>query len=268
MFKNLVRSKLGLFIFILYALLLGWWVKLFLSGQQSGLENYLFGAAYPILALVSGINGLIISRIYGGWSSVMGRGIIYLSLALLGQVFGQFIWTYYNIFAKIEVPYPSLADLGYISVIPFDILAMWSFAKASGAKFTFKTISHSIKIILIPGVMVTIAYFLFLHDYKYDFTNPVKVFLDFGYPLGEAIYISLAILTYLFSKKLLGGIMRSKILFLIFAFIMQFVTDYTFLYMASRNTYYNGGISDLMYATSFAIYSLALLNLKFIDTKD
>ncbi len=62
--------------------------------------------------------------------------------------------------------------------------------------------------------------------------------------------------------------MRGKILFIIFAFVMQFATDYTFLYMASRNTYYNGGLVDLMYATSFAIYSLALLNLKFIDTKD
>lgn len=268
MFKSLVRSKFSLFIFLYYAILLVWWLKLFISGQQTGQENYLFGAAYPILALIGGVNGLFISKVYGGWSSIMGRGMIFLSLALLGQVFGQFIWTYYNIIVKVEVPYPSFADIGYFAVIPFNCLAMLSFTKATGAKFKFRTISSSVQIVLVPAIMVTIAYFLFLNGNKYDFTNPIKSFLDFGYPFGEAIYISLAILTYLLSKKLLGGIMRSKILFLIFAFIVQFVTDYTFLYMVSRNIYYNGGIADLMYATSFAIYSLALLNLKFIDTKD
>lgn len=235
-------------------------------GQKEGFENYLFGGVYPILALVGGINGLIISRIYGGWSSVMGRGIIYLSLALLGQVFGQFIWTYYNIIAKIEVPYPSLADLGYISVIPFNILAMWSFAKASGVKLSLKKLGGKIQAVLIPLILLIAAYALFLKDYQFDFSDPVRIFLDFAYPTGEAIYISLAILTYLLCRNLLGGIMRHKILFFIFAFTVQFLTDYTFLYSISHEFYYNGGIVDLMYATSFGIYSLALLNLKFINT--
>ncbi len=157
MSKNLLRSKFSLFVFIYYIVLLAWWIKLFVSGQQSGFENYLFGAVYPILALIGGINGLLISRIYGGLSSVMGRGIIFLSLALLGQVAGQFMWTYYNIIAKIEVPYPSFADIGYFLVIPLNCLAMWSFAKATGAKFTFRKIGNSIQIILVPAVMVAAA---------------------------------------------------------------------------------------------------------------
>lgn len=266
MIKNLSKSKFTWFVVIYYFILLLWWIKLLISGQTEGFENYLFGAAYPILALVGGIKGLFISRIYGGWSSIMGRGIIYLSLALLGQVFGQFIWTYYNIIVKVEVPYPSLADLGYISVIPFNVLAMWSFAKASGVKLSLQKLSGKIKAILIPLVLLTIAYALFLKDYQLDFSDPIRVFLDFAYPSGEAIYISLAILTYLLCRNLLGGIMRQKILFFIFAFTVQFLTDFTFLYSVSRDFYYNGGIVDLMYATSFAIYSLALFNLKFINT--
>jgi len=266
MLSNLSKSKFTWFIFIYYSFLLLWWIKLLISGQRDGFENYLFGAAYPILALVGGVNGLFISRIYGGWSSIMGRGIIYLSLALLGQVFGQFIWTYYNVIAKVEVPYPSMADLGYISVIPFNILAMWSFAKAAGAKLSLQKLSGKIQAILIPLVLLIIAYALFLKDYQLDFSDPIRVFLDFAYPSGEAVYISLAILTYLLSRNLLGGIMRQKILFFIFAFTVQFLTDYTFLYSVSREFYYNGGVVDLMYATSFAIYSLALFNLKFINT--
>lgn len=266
MIKNLSRSKFTWFIVIFYFILLLWWFKLLISGQRDGFENYLFGAAYPILALVGGIYGILISRIYGGWSSIMGRGIIYLSLALLGQVFGQLIWTYYNIIAKVEVPYPSLADLGYISVIPFNILAMWSFAKASGVKLSLQTLSGKVQAILIPLILLIVAYTLFLRDYEVDFSDPIRIFLDFAYPTGEAIYISLAILTYILCRNLLGGVMRQKILFFIFAFTVQFLTDYIFLYSVSREFYYNGGIVDLMYATSFSIYSIALLNLKFINT--
>lgn len=266
MVKSLFKSKFTWFIGIYYLILLLWWSKLLIFGQTEGFENYLFGAAYPVLALVGGINGLLISRIYGGWSSVMGRGIIYLSLALLGQVFGQFIWTYYNIIAQVEVPYPSLADLGYISVIPFNILAMWSFAKASGVKLSLQRFHGKIMAALIPLILLMIVYALFLRDYQLDFSDPVRIFLDFAYPSGEAVYISLAILTYVLCRNLLGGIMRQKILFFIFAFTVQFLTDYTFLFSISRDFYYNGGIVDLMYASSFAIYSLALFNLKFINT--
>lgn len=266
MIKNLSKSKFAWFILLYYLVLLIWWIKLLVSGQKDGFENNLFGAVYPILALVGGINGLLISRIYGGWSSIMGRGIIFLSLALLGQVFGQFTWSYFNIIVKVEVPYPSLADLGYITVIPFNILAMWSFAKASGVKLSLRRLSGKLQAVLVPLILLIIAYALFLRDYEFDFSNPIKIFLDFVYPTGETIYISLAILTYLLCRNLLGGIMRHKILFFIFAFLAQFLTDYTFLYSVSRNFYYNGGVVDLMYTTSFAIYSLALLNLKFLNT--
>lgn len=264
--KNLSKSYFAWFIFAFYIFLLIWWFRIYISNQTVGFENYLFGAVYPILALAGSINGLLVSRIYGGWSSIMGRGIIYLSLALLSQVFGQFIWTYYNIIATIEVPYPSIADAGYILVIPLNVLAMWSFAKASGVKLSLGKLSGKIQAILIPAVLFIIAYGLFLKDYEVNFAEPIKVFLDFAYPFGEAIYISLAMLTYLLCRNLLGGIMRQKILFFIFAFIVQFLTDYIFLYTVSRGLYYNAGVVDLMYATSFAVYSIALLNLKFINT--
>ena len=90
--------------------------------------------------------------------------------------------------------------------------------------------------------------------------QPLKTFLDFGYPGFEAIAISIGILTYSLSRKLLGGIMRPKIFFLVFALVAQYITDYTFLYQVGVGTYYNGGVVDLMYATSFAIMALGVIS--------
>ena len=89
--------------------------------------------------------------------------------------------------------------------------------------------------------MLAVGYFLFLQGYEFDWSDPLKVFLDFGYPFGQAIYVSIAILTYLLSRGILGGIMKGKILFILFALCMQFLSDYTFLYQSSKGTWSVGG---------------------------
>ncbi len=264
MLPKLFSSKIASIIILVYFLLFVWWIKINLSAHSDQNEANYFGAIYPILAIIGGVSGLITSKLYGSWSSVMGKGIIFLSLALLGQAAGQLIWAYYNIILAVEIPYPSIADVFYFAVIPFNILAMLFFAKASGVIFTLKKMSSMLTAIIIPLVLLGTGGYFFLRDYSLDMSDPVKVFLDFGYPLGEAAYISLAITTYLLSAKILGGVMKSKILIIIFAFILQFMTDYSFLYAVAQDGYTNGGFIDLMYTTSFAVYSLALLNMKYV----
>lgn len=214
-----------------------------------------------MIALIGGIIGLYFSRAWGGWSSVMGKGLIFLALGLFGEAFGQLTWTFYNAVIQVEVPYPSIADIGYLSIIPFYALAMYNFAKASGAKLSLSAYLGKLQVILIPLLMLIISYFLFLRDYEIDWSAPMRLFLDFGYPMGEAITISIAILTFTLSRNFLGGAMRSRIRYIIFAFIIQYVTDYTFLYRVSRELYINGGVVDLMYPTSFIIMCVGLFML-------
>lgn len=259
MFRTIVRSKLTYFILVFYGFLSLWWVKMFVSGVLETQENYLYGFLYAFIALIGGVNGLLISKKWGGLKSYVGRGLIFFSLGLLGEWFGQTVWTYYNVVEKIQVPYPSIADIGYFSIIPFYAFGMLSFAKAAGAKFSLRTIKGKIVVVVIPAFMVFISYFLFLKNLPLDFVSPLRTFLDFGYPLGEAITISVALATYGLSRDILGGKMKDRILFLIFALIAQYITDYTFLYQAGAGTYYNAGTVDLMYVTSFTIMSIGLI---------
>ena len=104
-----------------------------------------------------------------------------------------------------------------------------------------------------------------MKDLVVDAEQPIKTFLDFGYPIGEALTISIAILTYGLSRKILGGNMRGKIMFMIFALILQYLTDSMYLYEVSVGTYYNAGTVDLLYATSFTFMSLGLISFKEIE---
>ena len=138
---------------------------------------------------------------------------------------------------------------------------MYNFAKASGIKMGLRSFFGKIQAIVIPLIMVGVAYFLFFKDIPLDFSDPLRTFLDFGYPGFEIIAISIAILTYSLSRNILGGVMRPQILFIIFALIFQYITDYTFLYQVGVETYYNGGVVDLLYTTSFTIMALVIINL-------
>lgn len=259
MFHILLKSKLFYFLIIFSFLLFVFWLQIFFSGAKEADVNYIFGFLYAQIALIGGINGLLISKKWGGYKSYVGKGIIFFSLGLIGEWFGQTMWTYYNVVARVEIPYPSIGDIGYFSIIPLFALAIFYFAKAAGAKFSLKTLNGKIIAIAIPLIMVLISYNLFLKDLILDLSHPLRTFLDFGYPIGEAITISLALLTYSLSKGTLGGKMRGKILFLIFAMILQYISDSTFLYQAASGTYSNAGINDLLYLGSFTALALALI---------
>lgn len=244
-----------------------WWISLFLSGVSETFQNYLFGATYGLICLWGGFLGLIISKKWGGFSSTLGKAIIFLSFGLLCQEFGQLIFSYYNIFQKVEIPYPSLADVGYFGSIPFYIIGMTLLAKASGAKFSMNAVVSRLQAIVIPIVLVTISYIIFLRGYEFDFNDPLKIFLDFGYPFGEAIYISAAILAYSLSRKFLGGVMKSRILLLIGAFFVQYIADFNFLYQTVQGTWINGGYGDYIYFLAYFLMTLGLIQLKTVLDK-
>jgi ABC-type Na+ efflux pump permease subunit len=134
---------------------------------------------YGIIALWGGLGGLLIAQKWGGWSSVMGKAIILLSCGLLAQEFGQLVFSYYNIYAHIEVPYPSLADVGFMGSIFFYAAGMIMLGKAAGITYSLNKVSGKLQIILIPLAMLVVSYSLFLTNYEFDWSSPLTIFLYF-----------------------------------------------------------------------------------------
>lgn len=265
MFKIIFKTPLTYVIIFYYALLVLWWVKIYLTGVRDGQENYLFGLAYSFIALVGGINGILVSRKWGFYKSVVGRGILFLSCGLLAYWFGQTSWSYYNLVLNVEAPYPSIADFGYFSSIILYSLGMFMFAYAAGANTTIKSTKGIIAAVVVPLVMVLVSYYFFLKNFAPDFSDPLKLFLDYGTPLGYSIAMSIAILAFVLSRNVLGGKMKTRILFIVCAFIAEYITDYTFLYQFSAGTYYNAGINDLMFATTFMLMAIGLISFSSFD---
>lgn len=262
--KNNLQAKIGLVIFVFFTL---FWLYLHMVIPNDHIYHKLFGAVYGIMALVGGIWGLNVSKKWGGLKSVMGKAIFMFSVGLLAQEFGQLAYSYNDYVLHQEGLYPSWGDLGYFGSIPLYIYGISLLGQASGVKIKLKSLKHKLQAVFIPLVILSVGYFMFLQGYKFNWSKPLTIFLDFGYPFGQAIYISLAILTYSLSTGILGGIMKNKIRFILFALLIQFLSDYTFLYQNAKGTWHVGEINDYMYFLAYFIMTLGLLQFNTVLSK-
>lgn len=242
---------------IAYGLFILWFLEKVIGLWTTEIYTYV----YFLLPLSGGIVGYRIGTLWGGWSSLMGKAIRFFSLGLLAQVFGQISYAVFLIYNPgKDVPYPSIGDLGYFGSIPLYIFGLYELSRMSGAGFSLGNIKSKMFCVAIPTIGLFISYMIFLNGMELDFSQPLKLILDFAYPLGQAIYISLALLVLTLSRKYLGGKLKSSILLLLFALALQYVADFIFLYQTSRGIWQLGGINDLMYLVAYYIMSLGIIS--------
>lgn len=256
LFERLYIPLVLLYFFLLFL----WWGSIYISGSTDGDANHAFGFIYGGFSIIGAVAGFFTAGLWGGKKSYLGRAVLALSLGLLCQGFGQYSFWVYNYYLHIAVPYPGIPDIGFFGTIICYFYAALQLGKVSGVKYTKETIRAYPYVIVIPIIMLAAAYLLFLNAYEFDLSHPLKSFLDYGYPLGQAMYISIALMVYALSRKLLGGILRSRIVFLLLAFAAQFVCDYVFIYFAAD--YFPASFIDLFYLISYATMTIAILNIR------
>lgn len=256
--RTVAKNRAALAVVMLYIVLLVWWTILHATRASSD-ALLLWGSVYQVVCWFGAVAGLVVSKRWGGMRSLVGRAAMAFSIGLLCQAFGQTAYALYVFYFHIEIPYPSIGDVGYFGSIPFYMYGAWALARVSGARVSLRAYHNQAIALFLPLILLLVSYLIFLNGYEFDWTQPLKVFLDFGYPLGQAVYVSIAILAFILSRKVLGGIMRPAMLFFIVALVAQYLCDFTFLYQAKIGTFYAGGPNDLMYATSYLFMSIALL---------
>ncbi len=258
MWTEIRHNILVQFSVLLYVVLAIWWLTIFQRGLTSGLENNIYTLAYPLLSLLGGVIGVISAQKWGGFRSQFGLGIYLFSFGLLAQFLGQLLYAYYIYIQGIQVPYPSLGDIGYFGSVILYAVAVLVFGRVIGAQVNFKSIGGKLQAFIIPACILVASYLYFLEGYSFDWSNWIKIVLDFGYPLGEALYVSLAIVLLLLSRNVLGGMMRNPMRLLIAALVVQYFCDFMFLYQANNGTWYVGGVNDFLYSTSYLLMTLVL----------
>lgn len=256
-------SRFALYsISIVFLVFLVWGLWINFSGlQESDPLRQWFTDSYWILPLIGGIYGLVTSKRWGGLSSVFGKAILYFSIGLLMQVFGQVVYSAYAIFGGVEIPYPSVGDIGFFGSIPLYILGLLQLGQTLRLNKAMHKTSNMVLVTVVIVGLLTLSYTIFLKDYVIDLTMPLQVFFDFGYPLGQSLYVGLVALVYILSVGSLGGRLRHKVLFLLFALSSQYLADFLFLFNQSRGLWIEGGPSDMLYLIAYFFMGVSLVML-------
>ncbi|MFA6305076.1 MAG: hypothetical protein WCV73_00655 [Patescibacteria group bacterium] len=262
-FNNAIKNPVSISVIALFMAYLIWWIwSYFFVPNVSSMPLFLnvsFDIVFQLVSLFGGIFGLIASKRWGGTKSFIGRSIIAFSIGLLLQCFGNSVYSYNIRFLNIQIPYPSIGDLGYVTASLFYIYGALMLAKVSKTTLSLKLIGNKIWTLFVPLIMLIASYAIFLQGYIFDWSNPVKIFLDFIIPFIDAIPIMFVLLAFLLSKEKLGGAIKKPLIFFILALVFQYLSDFIFLYQANNGIYFTDGFSDLMYAISYILMTLSLI---------
>jgi hypothetical protein len=258
---KLFKNKTALIAVLGFVGLTIWWLILQANYRDSTNHLLAFAGVYGVMALYGGIVGLVASKKWGGTKSLIGRAIFIISIGLLAQEFGQLTYAYFTDIKHIEIPYPSIGDIGYFGSALLYTYGIFLIAKTVSSKSSLKSLGNKLLAFVVPVLLLGTSYYMFLRGYEFDWHNPLVIFLDFGYPLVQATYISIAITAYLLSRKYLGGIMKRRILLILAAFVFQYAADFNFLYQNSHGTWVNGGYGDYLYLVSYFVMTCAFIYL-------
>jgi hypothetical protein len=174
-----------------------------------------------------------------------------------GFTLGTFFWVtaeaswaiYY--FAGVDVPYPGIPDIFYLSAyLPLALAVLWYFKSFSGGL-------TQIRKILSIGVIAFAASLVVSVVIPIEVSAPralLTMITDLTYPVADLILLSLIILSLAIFA---GGSMGRWWTVLATAIILDIIADELFLYQVAAGTYYNGGIDDLLYVWAYLLVGLS-----------
>ena len=255
-------GKHWVLIIALYAVMLVWWVSIFSRNLIDTRENYFFGLAIGVLAVIGSVVGLLKSNQWGFLKSALGKSIFFLSIGVLTWGIGTIIFAYYNFYLSVAVPYPSMADVAYIFSWPLWTIGMVYLSRAMGIQYRLKKIGGKLFLFIIPLIIILASYYLLVtvaRDGVIDFSGGgLKLFFDLAYPIGDVVILTGAVLIYGLSLNHLGGVFKYPILLIIFGFVLNYFSDFSFSYTTTNGSFYVASWVDLLFNTTFFVLSLGL----------
>ncbi len=255
--NNFQKIIIGYFVFVFI-----YWIVLQFSGLKIGFWNYLYNTAFGLPPLIGGLVGVFRSKSWGLFKTNVGKAVFFISAGLLSWSIGNLIFSYYNFAKNIDAPYPSLADIGYSPAYFFWIAGMIYLSRATGAKFALKEKREKIFLLVVPLIIITLSYYFLLFIVKRTFVSdtPVKIFFDLYYPSMDIFILTIATIILGLSVNFFKGKYRVSLVVILAGFVFSFLGDMFFSYTTSIDTYFTGGVVDLLFTIALFLLTLGTLS--------
>ncbi len=230
-----------------------WAALLQTNPQKETIWNYGFNLGYGLIFLMAGLMSLWQFETQKVLNS-LSRAFLYLGLGLISFSIALFIWFYINVFLKIPVPFPSVADFFFVLFYPLTFVGLLYLIKAHGNPK--KSISSVKVLIILTAVALPIIILTSLWS-RDNATTAGARFFSYLYPVGDILIMTMATLLLDISATRI----RKGALFLIGACSSLVLADVTFAYRSATNIYWNGDTSDILYTAAGFLFAIAIVSL-------
>jgi diguanylate cyclase (GGDEF)-like protein len=176
---------------------------------------------------------------------------------------GEAIWSYYELVAGRDVPFPSLADLGFLG---FPGLAAAALITLPGAANTGAArIRNLLDGLIIAGSLLVLAWPTSLGA-ALDAGGPTRLAAAVGlaYPLGDLLVLTMVLLVVGRADR--GQ--RSVLVLLAAGLAAVGVSDSGFVVLTSNGSYASGNLCDLGWTAGFALLAGAALATRRADSAE
>src|SRR2546430_1767847 len=189
------------------------------------------------------------------WAATRASGRVRLGWALMGistglWAAGEVVWSIYEVGLNVQTPYPSLADVGFLSAVPFaigGIRAFWSAPRGTSSHWR----------VWFDGVIVALA----LTSTAWAFglksvwlSDSSTRILDLAYPVSDILIGTILILAIRRANQQQAG----RMAFLLAGVASYSIADSGFAYLSAQGTFGAvGNVIDTGWFAGFLMIALA-----------
>jgi diguanylate cyclase (GGDEF)-like protein len=178
-----------------------------------------------------------------------GRGWWLIGAGMLAWAFGEVVWTGYEVLLGVEVPFPSLADVGFLAMVPLVLAGM-----ASMLEFRAGGLRSLLDGLVVACSLLCVAWPTVLEPtYQAGGQNLLARSIALAYPIGDIAVASMVlVLLSQTSRRARGPLALAATGMLAVA-----AADIGFAYLTLHDTYVSGSVVDPGWVVGFLLVGVA-----------
>lgn len=241
-------TKLYLFLLLLFNL--SCTIFFYLTGTYESIWNYLYNLTVALNYVLAAVYLIQNISLFPKFKSVF---LLFIA-GYLSTFTSLFIWFLYNTVFNEAVPFPSVADIFWILFYPFVAAGLALLLKRMKTPLNWV---NSVEILVLSSILFTIiTTFLNINRGVAPTLNAADL-VNTLYTGFDSFLIALSIITLRNQKN----VKNQSLLYLTFGLLTLSIADTVFAYQTAKNIYWNGNLSDLLFAVSGFLFGLSSLSI-------
>lgn len=180
------------------------------------------------------------------------QGIIAFTLSSLLYLVAEITWTLYNFVLDVDVPYPSIADVFYLSGAIVFVAGLYLVKKGLLNK---PKVDPGMIILMILGSTGLALVMLYITNMSSGNLFELSTVLDIAYPVLD--YISLVLVVNLFIVSMKRNVAEAQAI-LTLGVVITALSDIAFSFATAMDLYAGGSLLDFMFVIGYLLFAVSV----------